>query len=100
METRIRPGWRPPSPAPLGGVTLPDTLVRRSVRCWECEAPTAAPATVILGTPVDLIGRLTLCPACYAACDLPLAPCPLDPEAPMHSLLVVEPLAAGRCAVG
>jgi hypothetical protein len=77
-----------------------DTLVRRSVRCWECESLTAAPATVILGTPADLIGRLVLCPTCYAACYLPLAPRPIDPEAPVHSLLVVALPTADRRAVG
>ena len=79
---------------------MPDTLVRRSVRCWECEALTAAPATVILGTPADLIGRLPLCPDCFSACYLPLARRPVDPAASVHPLLLVGGPATGHRAVG
>ena len=46
----------------------PDTF------CWECEAQTAEPVVVTLRTATQCVGTLTLCPACYRSCYLPLAP--------------------------
>ena len=57
--------------------------------------------TVILATPSSkVIGRLPLCPDCYAACYLPLTRRPADPEAPVHPLLLIEPEARGHHASG
>ena len=63
--------------------------------CWECEALTAHPVRVILGTPTGVIGKLSLCPACYADCYLPLVQPPVDADAPVHPALVVDPDRAG-----
>ena len=65
------------------------------VRCWECEAPTADPQTVVLRAPAVLVGTLRLCPGCYAACYLPLAQHPMDSDAPMGAPLVVDVDRAG-----
>jgi hypothetical protein len=46
----------------------------RTGRCWECEGETDAPRTVILRTDRGDVGTLSLCPACYRACYLLLAP--------------------------
>jgi hypothetical protein len=62
---------------------------RESVLCWECEAQTADPVTVILGTPATIIGRLPLCSTCYEACYRPLVRQPSAPEAPVHAVLIV-----------
>ncbi len=45
----------------------------QAAMCWECEAPTESPVKVTLRTPARQFGPLTLCPACYHACFLPLA---------------------------
>jgi hypothetical protein len=44
-----------------------------TLRCWECEAETHAPRTVILRAGRRDVGTLALCPSCYSACYLPLA---------------------------
>jgi hypothetical protein len=43
-------------------------------RCWECQQITDEPIVVTLRTPDEEIGRFPLCPACYRAYVLPLAP--------------------------
>jgi hypothetical protein len=43
-------------------------------QCWECQLITDEPIVVTLRTPVEEIGRFALCPACYRAYFLPLAP--------------------------
>jgi hypothetical protein len=45
----------------------------QAATCWECEAPTDAPVTVTLRMLAQQLGTLTLCPACYHTCYLPLA---------------------------
>jgi hypothetical protein len=44
-----------------------------TLRCWECERETDAPHTVILHADRRVFQAVTLCPACYRACYLPLA---------------------------
>jgi hypothetical protein len=44
------------------------------VRCWECEAPTDRPTLVTLRLKAGHLSPLMLCPGCYRACYLPLAP--------------------------
>jgi hypothetical protein len=43
-------------------------------RCWECETTTDRPVIVTLHAATRHVGRLSLCPSCYLACYLPLAP--------------------------
>jgi hypothetical protein len=40
--------------------------------CWECEAATDHPITVVVRTPAHHIASVTLCPACYQTYFLPL----------------------------
>jgi hypothetical protein len=42
------------------------------VNCWECEAKTTRPVTVMVGTPVGLPRRLNFCPSCYQRHYMPL----------------------------
>src|SRR5690348_10477983 len=77
------------APSPTGGHMLSPDLLRSAVRCWECDATIAQPRTVILATAERVIGKLALCPACYAACYLPLARRPADVEGPVLPLLLV-----------
>jgi hypothetical protein len=49
-------------------------MERRQLQCWECQVNTDAPIIVTLRTPDREIGRYPLCPACYRAYFLPLAP--------------------------
>jgi hypothetical protein len=66
-----------------------DDQARSAVECWECGVTAADPVTVILGTPSVIIGKLSLCPRCYAECYQPLARQPADPEASVRVLLFV-----------
>ena len=43
-------------------------------QCWECQVITDEPIVVTLRTPDDEVGRFPLCPTCYRAYFLPLAP--------------------------
>ena len=35
------------------------------VNCWECEAKTNRPVTVLVASPIGLPRRLSFCPSCY-----------------------------------
>jgi hypothetical protein len=43
------------------------------VTCWECDAETERPATVLLRLRGGLVRRLLLCPTCYRQQYLALA---------------------------
>jgi hypothetical protein len=68
-----------------------DDRAQRAVACWECEATTASPVTVLLASPAGTIGRLSLCPLCYDACYRPLASQAVDPVSQVYALLIVDP---------